>query len=76
MVIEASQYLFEATKQRFFFKNVSILIPWTWKENPQYKDPKYESFTRVRVKSFLKNIFFTFATITLNLSNYVGHVYC
>lgn len=49
MVTAASTYLFEATERRFFFKNVSILIPDTWKENPQYKRPKHESYTHVDV---------------------------
>uniref|UniRef100_A0A5F9DMM5 VWFA domain-containing protein n=1 Tax=Oryctolagus cuniculus TaxID=9986 RepID=A0A5F9DMM5_RABIT len=49
MVTTASTYLFEATKRRFFFKNVSILIPETWKENSQYKRPKHESYTHADV---------------------------
>nr|KAF6377564.1 hypothetical protein mMyoMyo1_002908 [Myotis myotis] len=49
MVTAASTYLFEATERRFFFKNVSILIPDTWEENPQYKRPKHESYTHADV---------------------------
>ncbi|XP_070261607.1 calcium-activated chloride channel regulator 4-like isoform X1 [Myotis yumanensis] len=49
MVTAASTYLFEATERRFFFKNVSILIPDTWKENPQYRRPKHESYTHADV---------------------------
>nr|XP_051713486.1 calcium-activated chloride channel regulator 4 [Oryctolagus cuniculus] len=49
MVTTASTYLFEATERRFFFKNVSILIPDTWKENSQYKRPKHESYTHADV---------------------------
>ncbi|XP_054577005.1 calcium-activated chloride channel regulator 4-like [Eptesicus fuscus] len=49
MVTAASTYLFEATERRFFFKNVSILIPDTWKEKPQYKRPKHESYTHTDV---------------------------
>ncbi|XP_006093990.1 calcium-activated chloride channel regulator 4 [Myotis lucifugus] len=49
MVTAASTYLFEATERRFFFKNVSILIPDTWKEKPQYKRPKHESYTHADV---------------------------
>ncbi|CAK6441306.1 unnamed protein product [Pipistrellus nathusii] len=49
MVTAASTYLFEATERRFFFKNVSILIPDTWNEKPQYKRPKHESYTHTDV---------------------------
>ncbi|XP_037356644.1 calcium-activated chloride channel regulator 4-like [Talpa occidentalis] len=50
MVTEASTYLFEATEKRLFFKNISILIPTSWKENPQYKRPKHESYAHADVK--------------------------
>ncbi|XP_054333760.1 calcium-activated chloride channel regulator 4 isoform X4 [Pongo pygmaeus] len=49
MVTTASTYLFEATEKRFFFKNVSILIPENWKENPQYKRPKHENYKHADV---------------------------
>nr|XP_006205987.1 calcium-activated chloride channel regulator 4 [Vicugna pacos] len=49
MVTAASTYLFEATEKRFFFKNVSILVPENWKSNTQYKRPKYESYTHADV---------------------------
>lgn len=49
MVTSASTYLFEATEKRFFFKSISILIPETWKENPQYKRPKHESYKHADV---------------------------
>ncbi|XP_004639372.1 calcium-activated chloride channel regulator 4-like [Octodon degus] len=49
MVTTASTYLFEATEKRFFFKNVSILIPETWGGNSQYKRPKYESYQHADV---------------------------
>ncbi|VFV26159.1 Hypothetical predicted protein [Lynx pardinus] len=49
MVTTASTYLFEATEKRFFFKNVSILIPNSWKENSQYKRPKHESYKHADV---------------------------
>uniref|UniRef100_H0XAM7 Chloride channel accessory 4 n=1 Tax=Otolemur garnettii TaxID=30611 RepID=H0XAM7_OTOGA len=49
MVTTASTYLFEATGKRFFFRNVSILIPETWKENPQYKRPKHENYKHADV---------------------------
>ncbi|XP_065784052.1 calcium-activated chloride channel regulator 4-like [Muntiacus reevesi] len=50
MVIEASTYLFEATENRFFFKNVSILIPENWKNITQYKRPKHESYKHADVR--------------------------
>ncbi|XP_058159206.1 calcium-activated chloride channel regulator 4 [Dasypus novemcinctus] len=49
MVTTASTYLFEATQKRFFFKTVSILIPENWKENPQYKKPRTESYVHADV---------------------------
>ncbi|XP_028368910.1 calcium-activated chloride channel regulator 4-like [Phyllostomus discolor] len=49
MVTKASTYLFEATGKRLHFKNVSILIPDTWKENSLYKIPKYESYEHADV---------------------------
>lgn len=57
MVTAASTYLFEATERRFFFKTVSILIPETWKENPQYERPKHESYKHVRVKKLLSKYY-------------------
>lgn len=53
----ASTYLFEATEKRFFFKNVSILIPENWKNSIQYKRPKHESYKHVRLKKCLLKIF-------------------
>ncbi|XP_003479102.1 calcium-activated chloride channel regulator 4-like [Cavia porcellus] len=49
MVTTASTYLFEATEKRFFFKNVSILIPETWQKNSEYTRPKYESYEHADV---------------------------
>ncbi|KAL1771984.1 calcium-activated chloride channel regulator 4 [Sigmodon hispidus] len=50
MVTTASTYLFEATEKRFFFKNVSILIPESWKSRPEYRRPKQESYKHADVK--------------------------
>ncbi|XP_052034439.1 calcium-activated chloride channel regulator 4A-like [Apodemus sylvaticus] len=50
MVTKASTYLFEATEKRFFFKNVSILIPESWANSPQYRRPKQESYNHADVK--------------------------
>ncbi|XP_003784228.1 calcium-activated chloride channel regulator 1-like [Otolemur garnettii] len=49
MVIEASTYLFHATKRRAYFRSVSILIPMTWKSNPEYLMPKQESYDQADV---------------------------
>ncbi|NWX81958.1 CLCA1 regulator, partial [Nothoprocta pentlandii] len=49
MVKSASNYLFEATKQRFFFKSVKIIIPKTWKKNTSYLRVKTESYNKADV---------------------------
>ncbi|KAM6167937.1 calcium-activated chloride channel regulator 1-like [Erethizon dorsatum] len=49
MVTEASTYLFYATKQRVYFRNVSILIPMTWKSKSEYLMPKQESYDQADV---------------------------
>uniref|UniRef100_A0A8C3H9Y4 VWFA domain-containing protein n=1 Tax=Chrysemys picta bellii TaxID=8478 RepID=A0A8C3H9Y4_CHRPI len=49
MVKEASTYLFNATKQRFFFKAVKILIPLHWLPKPEYLSVKTESYDKADV---------------------------
>ncbi|XP_008580566.1 PREDICTED: LOW QUALITY PROTEIN: epithelial chloride channel protein-like [Galeopterus variegatus] len=49
MVTEASSYLFHATKRRAYFRNVSILIPMTWKSKSEYLMPKQESYDQAEV---------------------------
>ncbi|XP_058537284.1 calcium-activated chloride channel regulator 1-like [Ochotona princeps] len=49
MVIEASTYLFQATKRRVYFRNVHILIPTTWKSKSEYLMPKQESYDQADV---------------------------
>uniref|UniRef100_A0ABI7YRX7 VWFA domain-containing protein n=1 Tax=Felis catus TaxID=9685 RepID=A0ABI7YRX7_FELCA len=49
MVTEASTYLFNATKRRVYFRNVSILIPMTWKSKSEYLMPKQESYDQADV---------------------------
>ncbi|EHB18738.1 Epithelial chloride channel protein, partial [Heterocephalus glaber] len=49
MVTEASTYLFNATKRRVYFRNVSILIPTTWKSQSEYLMPKQESYDQADV---------------------------
>uniref|UniRef100_A0A8B9EUI1 Chloride channel accessory 1 n=1 Tax=Anser cygnoides TaxID=8845 RepID=A0A8B9EUI1_ANSCY len=49
MIKDASNYLFEATKHRFFFKSVKIIIPKTWKKNGNYSRLKTESYNKADV---------------------------
>ncbi|XP_051021568.1 calcium-activated chloride channel regulator 3A-1-like [Acomys russatus] len=49
MVTEASAYLFEASKRRFYFRNISILVPVTWKSKSEYLTPKLESYGQADV---------------------------
>ncbi|XP_038270243.1 calcium-activated chloride channel regulator 1-like [Dermochelys coriacea] len=49
MVKEASTYLFSATKQRFFFKAVKIIIPLHWQTKPEYLSIKTESYDKADV---------------------------
>ncbi|KAL1772407.1 epithelial chloride channel protein-like [Sigmodon hispidus] len=49
MVTQASTYLFEATKTRLYFRNVSILVPMTWKSKSEYLTPKRESYDKADV---------------------------
>lgn len=51
MVTQASAYLFEATEKRFYFRNVSILVPITWTSKTEYLTPKQESYDQVGVTS-------------------------
>uniref|UniRef100_A0A6I8P904 Calcium-activated chloride channel regulator 1 n=1 Tax=Ornithorhynchus anatinus TaxID=9258 RepID=A0A6I8P904_ORNAN len=44
MVTEASTYLFKATKKLFYLKSVTILIPETWRDKPDYSIAKHESY--------------------------------
>lgn len=41
--------LFEATGRRFYFRNVSILVPITWKSKTEYLTPKQESYDQADV---------------------------
>ncbi|KAM7100001.1 LOW QUALITY PROTEIN: calcium-activated chloride channel regulator 1-like [Molossus nigricans] len=49
MVTEASTYLFHATKGRIYIRNVSILIPVTWKSKSEYLMSKQESYDQADV---------------------------
>ncbi|XP_060629859.2 calcium-activated chloride channel regulator 1-like [Anolis sagrei] len=49
MIEEASSYLFNATKQRFYFKRVSVVIPITWTPKPEYQRVTKESYEKADV---------------------------
>nr|XP_048309633.1 calcium-activated chloride channel regulator 1-like [Myodes glareolus] len=49
MVTQASPYLFKATGKRFYFKDVAILIPESWKTKPDYERPKLETIKNADV---------------------------
>lgn len=49
MVTQASPYMFEATENRFYFKNVAILIPEKWETKPEYLRPKLETYKNADV---------------------------
>uniref|UniRef100_A0A8C8AYL7 Chloride channel accessory 1 n=1 Tax=Otus sunia TaxID=257818 RepID=A0A8C8AYL7_9STRI len=49
MIKNASNYLFEMTKHRFFFKSVKIIIPKTWKKKANYSRLKTESYDKADV---------------------------
>ncbi|NWH52278.1 CLCA1 regulator, partial [Fregata magnificens] len=49
MIKNASNYLFEMTKHRFFFKSVKIIIPKTWKKTTNYSKLKTESYNKADV---------------------------
>ncbi|XP_071846823.1 calcium-activated chloride channel regulator 1-like [Apostichopus japonicus] len=44
MFINGSAYLYNATKKRAFFKEVTILIPKTWSDSPTYTAPGNATF--------------------------------
>ncbi|NXW48342.1 CLCA1 regulator, partial [Nyctiprogne leucopyga] len=59
MIKNASNYLFETTKHRFFFKSVKIIIPKTWKKNTHYSRVKTESYDKADViiaDSYMKHV--------------------
>ncbi|XP_054837920.1 calcium-activated chloride channel regulator 1-like [Eublepharis macularius] len=49
MVKEASTYLFDATKQRFYFKTIKIIVPLTWTSKPEYGRLTIESYENADV---------------------------
>ncbi|CAI9551528.1 unnamed protein product [Staurois parvus] len=49
MVAEGSNYLFQATGNRLYYKSVKILIPNTWTANSTYSRPKRESYDKADI---------------------------
>ncbi|XP_043941953.1 calcium-activated chloride channel regulator 1-like, partial [Protopterus annectens] len=49
MIIDSSSYLFKATRQRAYFRDVKILIPLTWKNKSMYQRPKRQTFDNADV---------------------------
>uniref|UniRef100_A0A8D2JAD0 VWFA domain-containing protein n=1 Tax=Varanus komodoensis TaxID=61221 RepID=A0A8D2JAD0_VARKO len=49
MIGEASAYLFNASKQRFYFKAVKVVIPLTWTSKPEYKPVTTDSYEKADV---------------------------
>lgn len=45
----ASPALFQATKRRAYFRNITILVPKTWERQPTYKPAGRESFDTANV---------------------------
>ncbi|KAM4642759.1 calcium-activated chloride channel regulator 1-like [Discoglossus pictus] len=48
MVTEASLYLYNATKRRFYYREVKILIPPTW-QHLDYQRPKHEAYGKASI---------------------------
>ena len=67
MVTQASPYLFEATGKRFYFKDVAILIPESWKTKPDYERPKLETIKNVRTSSLWLIFFSSLAFVSVSL---------
>ncbi|XP_078264018.1 calcium-activated chloride channel regulator 1-like [Rhinoraja longicauda] len=49
MVTSASTFLYTATKQRAYFRDVKILLPITWTTKPHYQKPTTQSYEKADV---------------------------
>ncbi|XP_061489543.1 calcium-activated chloride channel regulator 1-like [Rhineura floridana] len=49
MIKEASTYLFNATKQRFYFKTAKVIIPLTWTQKDVYKRVTTETYDKADI---------------------------
>ncbi|XP_072920018.1 calcium-activated chloride channel regulator 1-like [Hemitrygon akajei] len=49
MITSASSFLYAATKQRAYFRDVKILLPITWTPQPHYQRPTTQSYEKAEV---------------------------
>ncbi|XP_077980969.1 calcium-activated chloride channel regulator 1-like [Glandiceps talaboti] len=49
VLTEGSDFLFTASKRRAYWKEVTIVIPKTWSQQPEYEPAKDESFERAHI---------------------------
>ncbi|XP_072918701.1 calcium-activated chloride channel regulator 1-like [Hemitrygon akajei] len=49
MITSASSFLYAATKQRAYFRDVKILLPITWTPQPHYQRPSTQSYEKAEV---------------------------
>ncbi|XP_041373494.1 calcium-activated chloride channel regulator 1-like [Gigantopelta aegis] len=49
MFTEASSYMYTGTRKRAFFKDIKILIPSTWTDDPAYSSPTSQIYTNADV---------------------------
>ncbi|XP_078700756.1 calcium-activated chloride channel regulator 3A-1-like [Branchiostoma floridae x Branchiostoma belcheri] len=47
---DASEYLHRASKNRAYFKDVTVLIPQTWKDKSIYEDATFETFEKANIR--------------------------
>nr|XP_006816547.1 PREDICTED: epithelial chloride channel protein-like [Saccoglossus kowalevskii] len=43
---KASAFLYKATRYRAFFKDIFILVPNSWSDNPDYETPDFQSYDK------------------------------
>ncbi|CAH1778150.1 unnamed protein product [Owenia fusiformis] len=57
MIVDASHYLYNATRKRAYFKKISILVPSTWSDDSQYENANLETFENAdfRVDTWYNN---------------------
>lgn len=49
VMTKASQYLYKATRQRAYFKEIKILLPSSWSSDPTYQTPTTETLSMADV---------------------------
>nr|XP_014351299.1 PREDICTED: calcium-activated chloride channel regulator family member 3-like [Latimeria chalumnae] len=81
MVTDASSYLFRATRNRAFYRDVKILLPKKWTPNPDlYKKPEGETFATAHVRidipspmDYLKDNPYTWIKVQFGTQGYFIH---